>query len=246
MQLQSRNRKLSKEPFPGFPTRSRSIPLPELLFTRLLPETDSLVEVKLILHVFWLLSQKKSNPKFISYEELSADKSFLKGIDVKGTPDEVLRAALESAVDRGVLLHLVLDIEGEPEDLYFINTKHNKRIITSLQSGELSLKDTLTDEPHMGEDKPNIFILYEQNIGLLTPMIGEELKEAEKIYPVSWIEEAFKEAVDLNKRNWRYISRILENWRSEGKESGKSRRHSKKEKDPNRYIKGKYGHLVRR
>ena len=238
---------MNKEPFPGFPTRSRLVPLPDLFFTRLLPEMNSLGELKLILHIFWLLSQKKTNLKFVSYEELSADKTLLEGIEGEGTPDEVLRAALESAVNRGVLLHLTLDSEGEREDMYFINTKPNKRIITGLQSGELSLdNDKLTAEPHMKEDKLNIFVLYEQNIGLLTPMIAEELKEAEKVYPVSWIEEAFKEAIDLKKRNWRYISRILENWASEGKESGKFRRHSKKEKDPDRYIKGKYGHLVKR
>ena len=101
-------------------------------------------------------------------------------------------------------------------------------------------------EHHIKEEKPSIFALYEQNIGLLTPMIAEELKEAEKLYPVSWIEEAFKEAVSLNKRNWRYIARILERWASEGKESGEFRRDSKEEKGPSRYLKGKYGHLVRR
>ena len=86
----------------------------------------------------------------------------------------------------------------------------------------------MTVEPNIKEEKPNIFALYEQNIGLLTPMIAEELKEAEKLYPVSWIEEAFKEAVSLNKRNWRYISRILERWASEGKDSGEFRRDSKR------------------
>jgi len=207
---------------------------------------NSLNEVKLVLHIFWLVSQKKTNLKFVSYEELLADKTLLEGMEGEDTPDKVMQTALESVIDRGLLLQLTLDSDGEREDLYFINTKSNKRIIVGLQSGEISLEDTLTAGPHIGEDKLNIFALYEQNIGPLTPMIAEELKEAEKVYPLSWIEEAFKEAVDLKKRNWRYISRILENWDSEGKESGKFRRHSKEEKDPDRYIKGKYGHLVRR
>jgi DNA replication protein len=74
----------------------------------------------------------------------------------------------------------------------------------------------------------NIFTLYEQNIGMITPMIAEELKEAEKLYPPRWIEEAFKEAVTLNKRSWRYIARILERWASEGKDSGEHKRDIKK------------------
>jgi len=91
----------------------------------------------------------------------------------------------------------------------------------------------------------NIFSLYEQNIGMITPMIAEELKEAERFYPEEWIGQAFEEAVMLNKRSWRYISRILEHWASEGKEGGKHRR-SFKEGGPDKYIKGKYGHLVQR
>jgi len=58
-------------------------------------------------------------------------------------------------------------------------------------------------------DRPNIFILYEQNIGLLTPPIADELRQAEQTYPAGWIEEAFREAVSLNKRSWRYIRAIL-------------------------------------
>ncbi len=218
---------MSKEPFPGFPIRSRLIPLPDPFFTTLLSEINSLVELKLILNVFRLLSRKKTQPKFVTYEELLADEIVMGGIEGKGSPAEILYTALESAVDRGILLQLVLDRESGREDLYFINTEPNREAVAGIQSGELPVEDILTVEPRVGEDRPNIFTLYEQNIGLLTPMIAEELKEAEKTYPVSWIEEAFKEASDLNKRSWRYISRILENWASEGKESGKFRRHSK-------------------
>jgi DnaD/phage-associated family protein len=92
----------------------------------------------------------------------------------------------------------------------------------------------------------DIFSLYEQNIGMLTPMIAEALQEAEKLYPAEWIESAFKEAVALNKRSWKYIARILERWAIEGKDDGKSRRDSKKEDDRDKYIRGKYGHMVKR
>jgi DnaD/phage-associated family protein len=101
------------------------------------------------------------------------------------------------------------------------------------------------EEADIKEKKPNIFTLYEENIGLLSPMIAEELKQAEKLYPPSWIEEAFKEAVSLNKRSWRYICRILERWAAEGKESGEPRGDFEKKTDSNRYLKGRYGHLVR-
>ena len=67
-------------------------------------------------------------------------------------------------------------------------------------------------------ERPNIFVLYEQNIGLLSPMIAEELKDAAEQYPTDWIEAAFREAVQQNKRKWSYIRAILRHWGTEGRQ----------------------------
>jgi DnaD/phage-associated family protein len=66
-------------------------------------------------------------------------------------------------------------------------------------------------------DRPNIFKLYEQNIGLLTPLVADHLRDAADLYPEEWIEAAFREAVQHNIRKWSYISAILRNWETEGK-----------------------------
>jgi DNA replication protein len=237
---------LNNPPFPGFPPRLSFTPIPNLFFARLLPQIDSLAEVKLILVIFWRLYQKRGALKFVTYKELMADKALRVGTNEAGSTDGALRSALESAVERGVLLHLMLERDGEREEVYFVNTEANRQAIARVQNGEVFLVALPQPQPYIEEEKPNIFALYEQNIGLLTPMIAEELKEAEKLYPAPWIEEAFKEAVSLNKRSWRYIARILERWSSEGKGSGESGKDFKKKRDPSRYFKGKYGHLVRR
>lgn len=67
-------------------------------------------------------------------------------------------------------------------------------------------------------NRPDIFTLYEQNVGPLTPILSEKLREAERTYPPDWIADAFAEALNYNKRNWAYISRILENWAINGRE----------------------------
>jgi DnaD/phage-associated family protein len=151
------------------------------------------------------------------------------------------------ATRRGTFLHIVLDRDGVPEDIYFLNTDSDRQIVAKIQNGELSLVGLKTGGQSSieTEEQPDIFTLYEQNIGMLTPMIAEELREAEKLYPVAWIKDAIREAVSLNKRNWRYIARILERWSSEGKDSGAYKRELKKT-EPDKYIKGKYGHMVRR
>ncbi|MCJ7654855.1 MAG: DnaD domain protein, partial [Dehalococcoidia bacterium] len=138
--------------------------------------------------------------------------------------------------------------DGQPEDAYFISSETAKEAISKIQQGEFP---QLVLAPRKGEGAetappPGIFSLYEQNIGMLTPMIAEELQDAEKLYPAEWIESAFKEAVALNKRSWKYIARILERWAIEGKDDGKPGRDFKKEDDREKYIRGKYGHMVQR
>jgi len=88
--------------------------------------------------------------------------------------------------------------------------------------------------------RPNIYQLYEQNIGLLQPLIADQLRDAEATYPPEWIEEAFRIAVESNARNWRYVRGILERWAREGKDSGE-----RLERDRRRYIRGKYGDRVK-
>ncbi|MEI6044820.1 MAG: DnaD domain protein, partial [Chloroflexota bacterium] len=66
--------------------------------------------------------------------------------------------------------------------------------------------------------RPDIYTLYEQNIGSLTPILSERLREATQLYPAEWVEAAFTEAVNYNRRSWAYISRILENWAIDGKD----------------------------
>lgn len=57
--------------------------------------------------------------------------------------------------------------------------------------------------------RPNVFQLYEDNIGPLTPLIAERLKDAEESYPDSWLNDAIDQAVVNNARSWRYIETIF-------------------------------------
>jgi DNA replication protein len=239
---------MTEKPFSGFPTRPEVTPIPNLFFSAVMPKIDSITELKAILHVFWLLSRRRGYPQFVTYGELLSDSVLMGGIEGGIKPrDEVLRHALDQAVQHGIMLHLKLDRDGQPEDAYFINSEAAKEAINKIQQGDFP---RLVLVPRKGEGAeaalPDIFSLYEQNIGMLTPMIAEELQEAEKVYPADWIESAFKEAVSLNKRSWKYIARILERWAVEGKDDGKLGRDFKKENDREKYIRGQYGHMVKR
>jgi DNA replication protein len=75
-------------------------------------------------------------------------------------------------------------------------------------------------------EQPNIFKLYEDNIGPITPLIKDKLLDAEEDYPQSWIQRAFEIAVEHNARNWSYIHAILERWRINGFDNGKNKTQS--------------------
>ncbi|MFW6126528.1 MAG: DnaD domain-containing protein [Chloroflexota bacterium] len=228
--------------FAGFPRTMRSTPLPNAFFSQLLPHIDDIVELKVTLYTFWRLHQKRGYPRYVTFAELAGDKLLVSSIG----DSHALRQGLNLAVSRGTLVHLGLQRENTSEDLYFLNTERDREAAASVKRGEIDLGALPKPEPCQAtREPPNIFILYEENIGMLTPMIAEELKEAEKVYPASWIEEAFREAVSLNIRKWRYIASILERWAAEGRQQhGKTRGYHKEDRD--RYIKGRYGHVVRR
>jgi len=63
----------------------------------------------------------------------------------------------------------------------------------------------------------NVFKHYQDNIAMLTPMMADELKDAEKEYGEEWIIEAINLAVKANVRKWSYVKAILERWAKEGK-----------------------------
>ena len=233
--------------FDGFPTRMEFTSLPNLFFSRLLPQISDMAELKTTLHVLAALYRKRGHPRFITYGELLGNTSLMDSLkDADKPPDEALRMALKMAAERGTVLHIALDRDGVAEDVYLLNTEANRQITTKIQSGELRLSGLkTTGQTYVEtEPQPDIFTLYEQNIGMLTPMIAEELRDAEKLYPESWIRDAIREAVSLNKRNIRYIIRILENWSAEGRGDGTHQRDSKTGKD--KYLKQKYGHMVQR
>ena len=235
------------EQFGGFPTKMRFTPVPNLFFSSLLLQINDVIELKVTLFIIWALYQKRGYPRFVAYRELLDNGNLMRSLKrLGGTSDETLRRALEMAVRRGTILHLALEGNRATEDIYLLNTKADRQVMAKIQSGELVLGNLKAGRPAEAEaeELPDLFTLYEQNMGMLTPMIAEELREAEKLYPESWIRDAIKEAVSSNKRNIKYILRILERWSAEGKSDGTYRRDSKA--DPNKYAKQKYGHMVRR
>lgn len=218
--------------FVGFPEgKLKTAQVPVLFFTDILPLIDDLAELKLTLHLFWLLSGQTGEMRYLRGDDLRADKALLKSLNLDSelrSPQAALSDALERAVARNTLIRIEVEVKsrsGEAvwEDWYFLNSEHGRRAAAIIRTGRLNdLHAVLPEEARLKVERPNIFVLYEQNVGLLTPLIADQLRDMEKNYPPEWITEAFDIAVAANKRALRYIQAILRRWENEGKDNGET------------------------
>ncbi|GAB4530782.1 MAG: DnaD domain protein [Anaerolineae bacterium] len=212
--------------FEGFPAGElRFTSIPDLFFSELLPAIDNLTELKVTLHVIWL--RQRGGKRVVSRAELSADETLARGLAIGGDdPETALDEGLARAVARGSLLHAAVETEAGLQDVYALNSEGGRRAMAHIQSGEVSSVGVVALDRPTVEPRPNIFQLYEDNIGLLSPILADELRDAEENYPASWIEDAFRIAVTRNARNWNYIRTILERWATEGKDDGTAQRNT--------------------
>ncbi len=216
--------------FVGFPDgKMRRVIIPDLFFSDLLPQIDDLAELKLTLHCFWLLNEPGGEYKYLRGADLRDDRTLLHSLTLDNdlrTPEQALTDALARAVTRNTLLRLDVDLGPEEaatpvvrEDWYFMNTVKGREAIALIRQGRLrEVQSALPDEARVRVQRPNIFVLYEQNIGILTPLLAEQLRDLEKTYAPEWIHDAFEIAISRNKRHLRYIQSILKRWETDGRD----------------------------
>jgi len=223
--------------FKGFPEgKAHLTPLPGLFFTDLLPEIGHLGELKIILYAFWRLDHMEGTFRYLRRADFSGDAKFMSGMGGNSQEAESqLDAALERAVDQGVLLKATLRLETD-EILYFVNTSRGRAAIQAIEQGRWRPSGDEQMPIELALERPNIYRLYEQNVGPLTPLIADALRDAESEYPEAWVEDAFRIAVENNKRNWRYIQAILRRWQEKGRHERQQQDRRDTEKDRRRYA----------
>jgi len=235
--------KPTQSSFNGFPSgKMRFVSVPGPFFSDLLPQIDHLGELKVTLYVLWFLEQSEGTFRYILPADLSGDEQFMRGMG--RTPEEAgaaLEDSLERAVVRGTLLKATVTGGDSRETFYFLNTPRGRAAIQAIQSGDWNPSPNLRQPIALNLERPNIFRLYEEHIGPLTPMIAEILREAEQTYSAQWIEEAVRIAVENNVRRWRYVDAILRSWQEEGR-NDQNRGNS--QKDRRRYIEGEFADYI--
>jgi DNA replication protein len=227
-------------PFSGFPDgKVRLTPIPASFFTELLPAIDHLGELKVTLYAIWHIDHQEGNLRYITTRDFISDTKFISSLG--NDAETVLADSIERAVLRGTFLKLCQKGSRPDGTVYFLNSPRGRSSLSGLELGNLILDIENRPSIALEFEQPTIFRLYEENIGPLTPMICDILREAESQFPSGWIEEALALAVKKNVRNWRYIDAILRSWQEKGRYET-DRRDS--EKNRRRYIEGEYADLI--
>ncbi len=215
--------------FSGFPPNVNAIAVPEPVLGELLEQIQDLAELIVTLRFFWLVKGRRGILPAVPQDEFLNDKVLVQTLSrLDGTPKENIQRGLDLAVNRQTILAFHPDRARPGQVCYAINMASNRRALTRQFGVVFGAAPPPLEQPayEPAEEKPNIFALYENNIGTIGPLMSERLRDAENEYPRAWINDAFQIAVTQNKRSWAYISAILKRWEEEGKDDGKSGGHS--------------------
>ncbi len=230
----------------GFPDGARCTPVPDLLFSRHLPELASTVAIKVLLHVLWRIHRRPAgSPPALRADGVAADPTLRRGVAVLGVAEDAIGEAVGEALDKlvegGLLLAASVAGEAGPARWIFVNGREGRRAYRRWQDGGLVLPEPAAAVASGGQ-RPNVFVLYEENIGLLTPLLTDELRDAEATFPADWIEDAFRLAVEHNARSWAYARAILDRWAREGRDDEADRRGDQAARE--RDIEGPYASYI--
>ena len=216
--------------FRGFTDSETFTQLPDGFFHQLLKEIDDAAELKVTIYFLWRVEHMDGPFRALCETDFEAKEIGLAANEVK--------LGLEKAVKRGSLLKST----HEADVFYFLNSPRGRAAADAFAKGQWRKSAGILSAPPI--ERPNIFRLYEENIGPLTPLIADALKDAEELYSDEWIAEVIEIAVKNNKRNWKYCEAILKRWKEEGKHGKKDQQNSGK--DSERYSDSQFSEFIKR
>ncbi len=188
--------------FNGFSDSDTSSRFPDGLFRQLLGEITDLGELKVTVYALWRIEHMDGS--FRALAEADFD-----GHDLGLGADEIIRA-LQQAQKRGSLLKSVYN----GQELYFINSASGRFAAQAFAKRGWPEAASVGSAPL---ERPNVFRLYEENIGPLTPLIADALNDAEATFSSEWVADAIELAVKRNARSWKYCEAILKRWKEDGR-----------------------------
>jgi len=213
--------------FKGFTDSESFTQLPDAFFKQLLSQIDDAAELKVTLYCLWRVEHMDG--PFRALQESDFNEKDL------GLSGDEIHLGLEKSMKRGS----ILQIEKDSIVYFLLNSPRGRAVVQTIESGNWNPEGAGLN---LAFERPNIFRLYEENIGPLTPLIADALKDAEDTYSAEWVADTIDLAVRNNKRSWKYCEAILKRWKEEGRGEKQDRRDAEKDRD--KYIKGEYADYI--
>ena len=215
--------------FKGFADSETFSQFPDSFFHHLLKDIDDVAELKVTAYFLWRVEHMDGPFRALSKMDFNVKELGL-------AANEITRG-LEKAVKRGSLLK----VQRETAVYFLLNSPRGRAGVQAIDSGNWN--------PKMGSaavplERPNLFKMYEENIGPLTPLIADALKDAEKLYSPEWIRDVIEIAVKNNKRNWKYCEAILKRWKEEGTHGQKDKQNAGKSSE--RYTQSEFAEYLKK
>lgn len=210
------------------PSPLPEIPVPLAFLTEVLPSIGTLEELQVTIALLRLVPESGGYGSPIDARSWLRDPILRASLKVAGSPrepDRRIRQGLDLATARGTLLAFSARSGRSVREWFYVNTPENRSSLALMAEGALPPpRATWVDDdaPRIVVERPNAFRMYEQNIGPLTPIIADQISGAIARYPEDWLEDAIGEAVTYNKRSWRYVERVLQNWTERGRSEATS------------------------
>lgn len=230
--------------FEGFPSGKINFTrIPSLFFRELLPEIDSVEEMKVTLYALWQVTRMEGETRYLRLDDFSSDPTFMEGMgETAKDAQEAVEEGLAKAVERGTLMRIDVDHQGEKTAVYFFNSPQGRAAVKAAEDESWQPPDREGPSTTLDIEQPNIYQLYEENIGPITPLVADLLRDAEEQYPENWIRQAFEIAVENNVRKWKYIEAILRSWQEEGRDDRRDQRYS--EKSRREYLEDEFADFI--
>ena len=140
------------------------------------------------------------------------------------------------------------------ESLENCNQKLQQEVTTKSTTGERDKrieKENIEREGVINIDnKESVLDIYRDLIGEPSEDLENEIELAIKDCTAPWVIDAIREGVKRDRKDWPYIGGILKNWLKNqqlyGNRYGKVSGNRTRSQDPDKYVKGTYGHMTHR
>ena len=204
------------QPIQGFPLPDdfATTRIPNAVLSRALTTIEDADEIKLVLRALWLLEHQRGYPRYITHDDLRRDRVLSVAIADQADFDRILK----SAIERGIFIQVSIN----NNICLMFNTESARRAMINVPTTNPTIDNILNkdnnswDTPAANAGTADAFRAYEENIGILSPMIRQSILAALEDFTDEDITHAVRIAVENESRSWSYVSGILRRWTNEG------------------------------